>query len=428
MGSFSIKWGGSKKEIKRPENLDRKRPTRVGLNDRINKQAFLQTRKDMQDFSNAVNRAKSETHPNRAELMDVYRDISLDGHLTGIVESIKRKIKGREYHIINQDKTVDKELTAKFEQKWFGDLLDLAVDAYFYGYSLVGLGDIKDDVFEWVENIDREYIVPELHAVKQHKYDVVNEDSIFFDKPPYKHWYLLFGRATKDLGIYHKVAPHCIGKKNLLLQAWDNAELYGMPIRVIKTNTADEERRKWAEKAIEQMGSAAAGVIDEDDELELHERDEGDSYKTFLEPYYTSNQEISKAIAGQTMAFSEGSSRAQAEVHERLFTGIVTSFAVDISHDINKELLPRMVFLIGEMYAGKSFEWVEQEPVNILEKVDMITKLAHDGFVFEEGYVEEYTGIKAEQAINSGLKEKEDIQEKYTEIINLYGTDNKSDI
>ena len=104
-----------------PFNVTRKKPGRVDIDSKLRKIAYKQTRKDIQNWNHAVDRAKSYNNPSRTQLMDVYRDISIDGHLTGIVTSIKRKIKSKEYQLVNSDNEVQEELVKNFHKKWFDD-------------------------------------------------------------------------------------------------------------------------------------------------------------------------------------------------------------------------------------------------------------------------------------------------------------------
>lgn len=377
--------------------VDERQPKRIRLIDQIEKTVIFQTRKDIQDWNKAVDRARSVLRPDRTDLMDIYRDISIDGHLSGIITSIKNKIKSRIYHIIDEEDEEDEEMTKVFRKKWFYDYLDYAVDAFFYGFSLIQLGAIIDNYFKSIELVPREYVIPEWNGIKRRlRMGVTQKDIIRYDEPPYDRWTCFIG--SNDLGLFHKVVPHAIGKKNLLISCWQYAELFGMPLRLTYTDINDENRRKNAETMSKNIGSAGWGVLDKDDKIDTTERASSDSAQVFLLPYETHNKEISKAIGGQTGVFDEKAFVGSTEVHEALFEEFCDTYAMDIEYEINNELIPKMI-LHRIPLDGKIFKWVSREKLTLLQKTGIIKDLAL--YVkFEEGFIEEFTGLKAEQKEN----------------------------
>jgi hypothetical protein len=380
-------------ELQQIKNINERRPTKVDVIQQIVISQLLQTRKDMKDYVNAVNIAKSPYNPSRAELMDIYRDISMDGHLSGIVGTIQDKIKSKPFQIVDEKDEPDEEKNKLFQVRWFFEFLDYCVDSLFYGYSLIQIGDIKNDTFSKIELIPREYVVPEKELVKKNLYAGTLNDCIYYNKPPYNRWTIFIG--STDLGLFHKVTPHCIAKKNLLISAWDNAELFGMPIRTIQTDINDELRRKNAEIMLKNMGKMSWGVFDDQDKLELVESTKSDAFNVFIQPYKISNEEISKAIIRQTGTTDEKSFVGSAEVHERTMDDCISTIAKNIGFIINDLLLPKMV-LHRIPVDGFKFKWQTIEKISTAQKVTFIKDLSP--FVkWEPGFIEEYTGLKGEQ-------------------------------
>jgi len=375
------------------QNIDQKLPRKVNIIDQIVYNQLLQTRKDISDWVSAVNQAKSPYNPDRTDLIDVYRDISIDGHLSGIITSIKNKVKAKPYMIVDQSGNEDKDKTKLFNQEWFVNFIEWSIDSMFYGYSLIQISDIKNDTFRKLELIPREYVIPEKQLVKRNLYAGTIDDGIYYSQPPYDRWTIFLG--NNDLGLLHKVVPHAIAKKNLLISCWDNAELFGMPIRIVYTDITDEDRRRNAELMLKKMGKLASGVLDSSDKIDFQERNSSDAYNVFLQPYETSNKEMSKALGGQTGIFDEKSFVGSAEVHERLFDDYISSYCLSIEFQINNILIPKM--LIHRIpLDGYMFKWKSVERLSTKEKVEIIKNLAP--FVkFDDGFIEEYTGLKCEQ-------------------------------
>ena len=66
-----------------------------------------------------------------------------------------------------------------------------------------------------------------------------------------------------------KAAPLVIWKKNAL-GAWaEYAEVFGVPLRIGKTNVRDEETRANMEGFLKNLGTSSYGLFDTDDLIEI---------------------------------------------------------------------------------------------------------------------------------------------------------------
>jgi len=404
MATFKIPYtnirigSGSGSGLKSIQNIDRKQPERTRVSQIIIKRQQIRQREDVGEWRNALRIAESTTNPDRTKLVRVYKDVDLDGHITGIISSIKNKIKSKPFMIVDGKGELDEERTALFEKEWFFKFIDFIVESPFWGYSLVQLGNIKDDGFPDIELIPREYIIPELEVVKRDLFighggaDLKN--AFFYNEPPLKDWLIFIGEKN-DMGLFNKAAPHALSKKNLFAEMWEYAELFGMPIRKGHTDIRDPEKRKQMELMIENMGSAAWGVFDTDDVIDFIEAKEGDPTKTFIQPIKLSNEEISKGFAGQVATFDEKSFVGSAEVQERMFNEFIISFMRNARFIINNQLFPRMV-RHRMIPFGFSFKWKAEEILSIIDKSKIITDLTRVGYGFTSETVTEETGLKVE--------------------------------
>lgn len=383
------------------QNIDKKQPGRTQIASRIILRQQIRRREDVGDWRHALLLAESADHPDRTELIKIYKDVDLDGHITGIVSTIKNKIKSKPFMIVNAEGEEDEEKTALFEKEWFFKFLDFIVEAPFWGFSLVQLGDIKDDGFPDIQMIPREYVVPERELVKKDLFEGRNrngENAFFYNKPLLKDWFIFIGEK-KDMGLFNKATPHALSKKNLFAEMWEYGELFGMPIRKGHTDLNDPERRKNMENMVRDMGSAAWGVFDKDDTIDFVETNQtGDATKVFIEPIKLSNEEISKAFAGQVATFDEKSFVGSAEVQERIFNEFVITKMRNARFVINNDLFPRMV-LHRMIPFGFSFKWKAEEILSIKDKSKIITDLTKVGYGFLPETVTEATGLKVEDFV-----------------------------
>lgn len=379
------------------QNIDKKQPTRTQIASKIILRQQVRQREDVGDWRHALLLAESADHPDRTELIKIYKDVDLDGHITGIVSAIKNKIKSKPFMIVNAEGEEDEEKTALFEKEWFFKFLDFIIEAPFWGYTLVQLGDIKDDGFPDIQMIPREYVVPERELVKKDLFEGRNrngENAFFYNEPPLRDWFIFIGEK-KDMGLYNKATPHALSKKNMFTEMWEYAELFGMPIRKGHTDLNDPERRKNMEDMVRQMGSAPWAVLDKDDVIDFVERQSTDPSNVFIQPIKLSNEEISKAFAGQVATFDEKSFVGSAEVQERIFNEFVITKMRNARFVVNSDLFPRMV-LHRMIPFGFSFKWKAEEILSISDKSKIITDLTKVGYGFDPETVTEEVGIKVE--------------------------------
>ena len=380
------------------QNIDKSQPGSTKIIERIIFRQQIRQREDIGDWRNALRLAESVTNPDRTNLIRIYKDVDLDGHITGIMGAIKNKIKAKPFMIVDSNGEIDEKNTALFETEWFFKFLDFIVEAPFWGFTLVQLGNIKDDGFPEIEQVPREYVVPEREIVKKDLFigsvKGNRQNAFFYNASPLKDWFIFIG-DKKNMGTFNKATPHALSKKNLFAEMWEYAELFGVPIRKGHTDIKDNERRQQMETMLEKMGSAAWGVFDKDDVIEFIESKRGDATKTFIQPIKLSNEEISKAFAGQVATFDEKSFVGSAEVQERIFNELIIAFMRNAGFIINNQLIPRMV-KHRMIPFGVGYKWKAEELLSINDRSKIITDLTKAGYEFAPDTVTDEVGIKVE--------------------------------
>ena len=80
--------------------------------------------------------------------------------------------------------------------------------------------------------------------------------------PEFGHWLVEIYPRKRDLGLLNKAVPYVLIKK-FALSCWSElCEIFGIPPRVMKTNTTDDEMLERAETMMREIGSAAYFIID----------------------------------------------------------------------------------------------------------------------------------------------------------------------
>lgn len=98
--------------------VSKRQPISLKIIEKIVQIQKIRTRRDIENWKSAINSAQSILRPNRKLLMDVYEDISRDGHITGIVGAIKNKIKAKKFQVGEDDKQTEIFLKKCFLSYW----------------------------------------------------------------------------------------------------------------------------------------------------------------------------------------------------------------------------------------------------------------------------------------------------------------------
>lgn len=350
------------------------------------------TNRDTLDWRRAHQLALSVESPNRQLLYDIYRDASLDGHLSGCIEQRHGFVMAKAYNIEDKNGTPQDDLKHYFMQPWFDDLCHLILDANEWGYSLIELGDIVKDgdgcpCYENVKLIDRKYVIPEYHRVIT---DLGMDwtSGIDYNDPQYCYNLIEAGRPD-DLGLLLKAAQYTIPKKNVLA-SWDIfAEIFGMPIRVATTASQQKSVQDQIAEMLDNMSENQWMLLPQGTDFQIVESSKTDAYNVYNTRVSRSNSEISKLIIGQTMTIEDGSSLSQSQTHLKVLQNLVDGDAKRLAFIINNQLIPRMI-RHGFPLQGMRFTWdesVDYTPEQQMEYEKMVCdRYEVDGKYFADKY------------------------------------------
>ncbi len=267
------------------------------------------SRKDLQTWRDALLAATSIHKPTRKILYDLYEDIMLDDHLSTVIAKRILAITVPTLTFQRGGKQID-SIQELIDDEMFEQFLEEVMNARFYGYSLVK-ADFRNRATELVP---RANVQPHKKIVTRTPYDEV---GIAYNIPPYDSLYLAAGR-TNDLGLIYKATPLVLLKRGDISDWALFNEIFGQPLRKATYDPNMPGQKEQLTQAMEEAAAAAYTVIPDGanvDYVEANKTGATDTYDTFAERM---ERGISKLILGQTMTTEDGSSRSQAEVHERV--------------------------------------------------------------------------------------------------------------
>lgn len=393
----------------------RKVDTTKNLRGYISPVQLQRLRHDVQMWRDAIKEAENAYYPHRVRMQRMYIDTILNGHTLACVNRRKELTLLRDFQFKDENGEANEDLKKLFNKKWFAQFLDYALDAQYYGYSLIKLDDLINDAFPNIGIIRRFNVSPDRLNVTSYVYAISGAQ---FLEEPYVDWHVWVptsnetGISNCGYGLLYQVAIYEILCRNLLGNNADASELYGMPTRVGKTQKTDEVERGEFESALANMGSAGYILMDALDEVELIEsKGNGQGFKIYADFEKRLEQKISKIILGHADALDSVAGKLGATQGEESPAWMALrdkqqldgAFLEDVVNDILVPKLIKLGFRDAEQLLKYRFcfsnthEVVEaraREDEMNLKTAQIAQTMKNAGLKMDAAYFEERTGIK----------------------------------
>lgn len=365
-------------------------------------------RQDLGDWRQAWQRAINVESPNRQRLYDIYRDVEIDLHLSGCIQQREGFVLARSFKITDSNGDESTEAAAYFNTSWFKQLMRYALQATYWGHSLIELGTPVTDerghiTYDGVKLIPRKHVIPEYHRIIA---DLAQDwhTGIDYSQPPFSEWVIEVGQPD-SLGLYLKAATQTIPKKNTLA-FWDTfSEIFGMPLRIARTSSRDPKERKRMEQMMETMGTSGWALMQEGTDVEVVESSRGDAFNVYDRRIDRANSELSKLIIGQTMTIEDGSSLSQSQTHLQVFQNIIEADCDNLRDIVNNQLIPRMIHH-GFPLAGMQFDWDYSVDYTPEQQREYETMILNNYEVNPEYFVKKY-GMPVKQRLSPQQQEQQ---------------------
>ena len=194
-------------------------------------------------------------------------------------------------------------------------------------------------------------------------------------------------------------------------------EIFGMPLRVGKYGTnALPEDIQVLKTAVANLGSDAAAVLPESMKIEFEKAAQATGgEKLFQGLAEWVDKQTSKAVLGQTMTADDGSSMAQAKVHDEVRDDIRDSDAEQLEETLNLQLIKPFIDL--NYGPQKTYPWLKlfiREPEDIVALTSALKELVPLGLRVEQSVVRDKIGlpdppenVKPEDLLRPGLVTRE---------------------
>jgi SPP1 gp7 family putative phage head morphogenesis protein len=269
--------------------------------------AVYRTRQDVASWNRALNLALAE-EPRNYAIQLLFDEIMTDAMLFSQVQNRDQQIFSIDIALKKPNGETDEEQTRMFKNHpLYRFLTQCKQNSQWYMYDLVELTiarDVNGKTFLVGDRLPRTNVVPQLGLFFPDYTDEITKIP-YRELPEYGTWILEY--YSKEMGLLNKAVPHVLFKR-FAQSCWSElCEIYGIPPRVMKTDTADKTMLNRAEAMLSDMGAAAWFVIDSTEEFEWAQsvNTNGDVYKNLIDhcrnELDTKNGSFGKDAAAQEM-------------------------------------------------------------------------------------------------------------------------------
>ena len=330
---------------------------------------ITQTRQDIKTWTNAQNMAMVEEYPKFFPIQNLYDNILKDLHLQSQVNNRMLKSLSRSFTIKNPDGKTNEDLTTLLQNKGFVFQINKAILETVYRRHSLGEFSYKMVNNEPVLNFDtipRQNIDPVTGLLY---YDYTDDKKIKYrEQKEYGSWLIEFGEKNTTLGLLDGCVPMVLFKR-FAGSCWSElCEIYGIPPRVMKTNTQDRVMVNRAKQMMADMGSAAYFIIDDSESFDFAKgvSTNGDVYANLL---HFCNNELSMGISGTVVGQdTKNGSDGKEKTSIGILDDLVDSDLSLIEQCWRDTVIPALQVL-GILPAGVIYKYDATEDLEVLWKM-----------------------------------------------------------
>lgn len=342
--------------------------------------------KDILSWRNALTTAESIQFPNRTRLYDLYEDILLDGHLTGVLSKRIDAVLNKDLYF-ERNGTKDYSFDELIRSQPFRKVVQTIIETVFWGIS--GIEFLPGTQLSF-QKIPRKHIRPDVGMIT---YQQNGTEGI-----PYTSlsnvW--IMGDAA-DLGLLLKCAPLCLYKRGGLADWAEYIEIFGQPMRIIRYDSYDEQTKAELRKILDHSGSSLSVMLPRQADFEIKDgkqsNSDGDLQLSFIKML---NDELSVLVLGNTdtTTSSHSSGYAQSKIHLQQQYEITRSDLSYVSGMLNHPHFTAILNSYGYPVVGGKFVFSKDMDIEYLTQRIVIDKAVAEQVSIPASYWYDTYGIK----------------------------------
>lgn len=236
--------------------------------------------------------------------------------------------------------------------------------SYYLGYSLLELAVTINDAGDpelIVTSVPRTNVVPQNGRF----YSDYSEDRFVEYRNVAEYGSYILEFDSGGVGLLNKVVPHVLFKK-FAFSCWSElCEIFGIPPRVMKTDTQNPSMLNRAKQMMMDTGAAAWFIIDESEKFEWGQgvQTNGDVFKQLIA---SENNEIAMLISGAIIGQdTTNGNRSKDESSREVLMELVQSDLKRLEMIMNSTVIPALI-KIGFLKGDVRFEFDATEDLDSL--------------------------------------------------------------
>ena len=301
-----------------------------------------------------------------------------------------------------QDVKLADEIRDLFKRRGTKGLIEDSLDALGKGYSAVEIcwnksnSPWQPERYEWR---DPRFFMFDRQTLRELR--LKDEADLMYGLPLPAYKFICHTPRLKSgipiRGGLARLAAWAYIFKNYTVKDWVAfCEVFGMPLRLGKYRPGEtEDNIAILKSAVANLGSDAAAVIPEGMMIEFIENSKGTGGESLFERLANwLDKQLSKAILGQTMTADDGSSQAQAKVHDEVREDIRDADADQLAETLERDLvIPYIQLNHGPQKRYPSVCLRESDQADITVMADALEKLVPLGLKVEASQVRDMLGF-----------------------------------
>lgn len=319
---------------------------------------------EIDNWRSAHSIADSKYFPNRSWLYNLYDDIWLDGHVTGIVQKRLDSVLNKELYFTNAKGERDENMDKLIRSAEFRMVCKTIGETVLWGIS--GLEFEPGEKFK-PKLVPRKHIKPKWQVISIEEGGNTGLDYTTASN-------ILIVGEPEDLGLFLKVVPYVIYKRNNT-GAWAQyIEIFGQPIRVMYYDAFDEQAKLELKQTLDESGGSLALMIPKGVEFDIKDgkvtNGDGklqDTFKDFL------NEEMSVIVLGNTETTTHNGQTGtggKSKVHSQQQDEVIKSDMAYLLSWLNSEKFLKILASYGYTVEGGTFMF--NKDINIEQQAKQI--------------------------------------------------------
>ena len=347
------------------------------------------TSSNVADFRNGLQRTKDKVKPLFYLLQEQYEEIYRDIEVNSAYSLLINNIVSRSFEIEGNEKLTE----SLQESVWFKDMIRIIIESTIFGYSVLTIDEINDDVEE-VGNYERELYNPISKQLLQNKYSY--DSGVNIESPEYKDWYIEIIGDKKFEGEMSNVAIMAIYLKDMTISWVDLLNRFSAPQPIAKTANNDDTYLAELQEYLSQIQAGSYAVLDENTEFEMVEPKSlnADTFEK-LKDYLIS--QIRKQILGTEKLGGDSQWVGSAEISKQLFNTKVTQIIDFVEDILNNKVFESLVALGLNQYSNAKIKIDKTFEMSKNDRLSTVTELIKAGVPVNLEWISEQFDIEIDK-------------------------------